>query len=170
MKHLIAATVLAVLAGPALADTSALQLYDAQGHPMGQKESYAVDITIGNSLYQLEVQRVEGTPSYLYTFPDNFYYTSTNCTGQRYVLDYGEIVRKVYYEEYASPGNRAQQLWTYGSGGPVTINANSYWYGYWGTCEPLVWSPTNAIPAIDLGDMRFYPPYYISRNGSHSDD
>jgi len=170
IKHLTtAAAALAILGGAARADQGALQLYDAQGHLVGQLGEFDAFITLNGNLYELEVQRDSGT-RYLSTFPTaNFWYTSTTCTGQRYLLDYGEVTPKVYYEAAASPGSRGHQLWTYGNS-VSTINANSYWYAYGGYCIPFAWSFGNGTPAVDLGDMRFYPPYYVSRNGSHGGD
>ena len=161
---LAGAASLAILAGSAHADSPGpYQVYDSQSNLVGQLlNDYAVILTINNSAYQLEIQRNEGS-NYIYAFPTaNLWYTNTTCTGQRYLLDYGEVPPKAYYEAAGSPGSRGQTLWTYGNG-TQTVSLNSYWYGDGGYCVKYTFlpNPTNAVPAVSLGNFRFYPPFCI---------
>jgi hypothetical protein len=163
IKLVTSTAALAMLAGSALADTGAIQLYDAQGHLVGQlgAGSFYVYTSINNNLYELEVQRTPGT-RYLFTAPTAaFWYPNTTCAGQRYLLDYGETIPQVYYD--------GQKLWSYGNSVSV-INGQSYWDSSTGKCVQDSWPNLNAAPAVNLGPMPFYPPYYPSRNGSHSGD
>jgi len=174
---LAGAASLAILAGTAHADDGngnqgqgALQVYDSRGKLVGQlANNYDVFTTINNNVYQLEIQRNEGT-NYIDAFPTaNLWYTNTTCTGQRYLLDYGEVPPKAYYEAAGSPGSRGQTLWTYGSG-TQTVALNSYWYGDGGYCIKYTFSPSpvNAVPAVSLGSFPFSPPFCIGGRNEQS--
>jgi hypothetical protein len=156
---LAGAASLAILAGTAHAQ----EVHDSHGIVVGQLLGINnFTLTLNNLDFGAGIVRNPGT-RFIYIEPDtSSYYPNQNCTGTRYLLDYGEVPPRAFYEYYGAPGGTDRTFYTYGNIA-AAISLSSYWNSYWGVCQnfPAPWTASNASPAVSLGIFYHYEPYCI---------